>query len=315
MTQSSDSMYPQVATELLFGETEMELASCVRSVETALRSHGSFLLVSDSPDPVATNALASWHAFCALSLSEKMQHHKSVKRYGAQGGWHLMREEPVYMSHMAESERHVEQAKEQFGCGVRCDETLWPDEAFVPGFSTRVQVCASWFDAVARRVLAVFESVLGEKSGFLQYSPGYLTLSMYPGQAQTPESTAGLHEHSDADVFTMLTQPIRGLQIRNNAGDWSSVPVLSGNELLVIPGDWMELFSNGHFRAVRHRVLDVAEQRASIAFFQNVAKMSIRPLGKFVRAERDRYPTVESDIGYAGGQSGVPRWRTQSQDQ
>jgi len=80
---------------------------------------------------------------------------------------------------------------------------------------------------------------------------------------------------------------------------------------VIAPGDWTELFTNGWIPAVRHRVMETAQSRMSLAFFQNVAPMPVGPLARFVGAgEAARYPTVASDIDYVGGESGVPRWQT-----
>lgn len=318
MPDSNIGGYPEISTELLLASDEAALARCAASVEAALTSHGFFVLVSDCAQPVAERALEKWSQFGALPDTTKMLQHRSVQRGEAHGGWLRLRDEPVYMSHMAETERSTEQAKQQFGCSVQLESTLWPEEHVAAGFSTQVRACAVWFDKVSRGVLGAFERVLGEKRGFLPYSPGYLTLSMYPGQPEAADSfesaEAGLGEHSDADVFTMLTQRVRGLQIKTRTGAWSTVPSLSGNQLLVLPGDWMELWSNGQIPAVRHRVLDVHDDRTSIAFFQNVSKMAIGPLRQFVNEQQPvAYPTVQSDIDYVGGQSGVARWQTHVQ--
>jgi isopenicillin N synthase-like dioxygenase len=72
-----------------------------------------------------------------------------------------------------------------------------------------------------------------------------------------------------------------------------------------------ELLTNGLIPAVRHRVREVESDRESVAFFQNVAPMPVGPLEHFVRDGAPvRYPTVSSAIPYAGGDSGVPRWKT-----
>jgi isopenicillin N synthase-like dioxygenase len=162
-------------------------------------------------------------------------------------------------------------------------------------------------------LLSAFEKVLGQESGFLRYEPGYLALKHYPGRPidEVDERDVGLQEHSDAVVFTMLTQDMESLQIKCRDDTWLTVPADPGEKLLVIAGDWMELFTNGLVPAVRHRVLDTKQSRTSLAFFQNVAPMSVGPLEKFVTDRNPpRYPHVSSDIDYVGGLSGVPRWQT-----
>ena len=229
-----------------------------------------------------------------------------------------MREAPVYMSHMDDQELTASDPKQQFGCGVETSTTVWPEEIDCPGFSFAVKRCVQWMHVISKRLLAGFEKVLGEEPGFLHYEPGYLTFSAYPGKDSdkgSEESAGGfgLHEHSDATVFTVLTQRERALQTKSVDGSWSAVPVLSGDDLLVLPGDWMEIWTNGQVPAVRHRVADTSYERFSLAFFQNVSKMAIGPLPTFINSENpQRFPTIDSDIPYTDGDSGVPRWRTQS---
>ena len=243
-----------------------------------------------------------------------MSYHHSVKRDGARGGWLPMREAPVYMSHMDEQELNAVDYKQQFGCGVDGSATLWPSDAECPGFGVDIRCCVGWIETLAKRLLAGFERVLGVEPDFFRYQPGHLTLSAYPSRlsgGSEIQPSFGLHEHSDASVFTLLTQRERALQIRLIDGSWSTVPALGDDDLLVLPGDWMELWTNGVVPAVRHRVCDTAYERFSLAFFQSVSAMSIGPLDAFISAHNpERYPTVNSDIPYAGGKSGAPRWQT-----
>ena len=144
--------------------------------------------------------------------------HHSVEHGEAKGGWLAMREAPVYMSHMDEHELNAREPKQQFGCSVETDKTIWPSGDACPGFARGVRHCLGWIDRVSRGLLAGFETVLGESPGFLCYEPGYLAFSAYPAQmVEGPgpfPSEFGLHEHSDATVFTLLTQREPALQIK-----------------------------------------------------------------------------------------------------
>jgi len=170
---------------------------------------------------------------------------------------------------------------------------------------------AALLDRVGRALLQGFAGVLGEAPGFLTYEPGYFAFKHYPGKAPGSSDEDGLQEHSDAVVFTVLSQSCESLMIRGRDNQWITAPADPGNALLVIPGDWMELFTNGRIPAVRHRVTETPQARTSLAFFQNVATMEVGPLDRFVSAdEAARYPWVSSDIDYVSGASGVPRWRS-----
>ena len=300
--------------ELISG---VEHETVARSIEAALM-RGGYITLRGNRLSCVRSVLSCWSDFTALPIETRRRYHHTVSVGDASGGWSLMREHPVYTSHMSEAEMESHEPKQEYGFSVRTEASLWPEEQVSPGFAQNAKATAALFDSIARALLCVFERVLGQAAGFLRYEPGYMALKHYPGKpaGEHDKDDAGLQEHSDAVVFTMLTQSTESLQIKCRNGSWLTVPADPGTRLLVIPGDWMELFTNGLIPAVRHRVLDTEKPRTSLAFFQNVATMSVGPLEKFVDdGVRPRYPSVSSDIDYVGGRSGVPRWQTVSMDE
>lgn len=96
-----------------------------------------------------------------------------------------------------------------------------------------------------------------------------LRLLRYPPQGgHVEEETIGCGDHSDYGAFTILAQKdISGLQVQNASGDWVSVPVIEGG-LVVNIGEQMARWTNGLFKATRHRVINVSgQERYSIPFF------------------------------------------------
>ena len=322
MTGESYSQIPGIRSRTLLEPDSASVRKVAEVMGRAFEDPGFFVLGLDADGAVCQAALNGWKQFVALPEAVKQSQQRSVEVDGVRGGFGLMRDAPVYMSHMDEHERTAAVPKQQFGCSADEGATLWPSEDVCPGFSPSVQSCLREVDRAARAVMSAFERVLGRPDGFIRYASGYLTLTTYPGQpgasgpgpedyADEGERSLGLHEHSDAGVFTMLTQSERALQLKTVDGRWSTVPVLGGNEVVVIPGDWMELWTNGAIPAVRHRVIDTPYDRSSISYFQGVARMPIGPLPAFVSADNPaRYPNVNSDIPYTDGEAGVPRWRT-----
>lgn len=290
--------------------TDTTQAGVARDVEAALLDSGHIVLTG-APLRCVGAALSCWSAFAALPLDVRQRYHRSAHAGEARGGWSLMREHPVYTSHMSAAERETLEPKQEYGFSVETGRTLWPDEKVAPGFAASARAAADLLDRTARALLGAFEQVLGEAPGFLRHAPAYMALKHYPARPSGEAGEAGLHEHSDAVVFTMLAQSMESLQIRGRDGEWLTAPADPDGALTVIPGDWMELFTNGRIPAVRHRVLDTRQPRTSLAFFQNLAPMPVGPLDRFVGDDDPaRYPTVASDIDYVGGDSGVPRWRT-----
>lgn len=285
------------------------------AVDTTLCSDGHLTLRGAALAPVGA-ALQRWTAFAELPLSVRERYRRTGQDGPGYGGWMLMRDEPVYSSHMDAVEAETDAPKQEFGSMVDVDATRWPSDDEAPAFAGDVAAMAALLDRVARRLTRALEQVLGEAPGFLRYEPGHFALKHYPGRSDGASARAeGLHEHSDSVIFTMLSQDRPALQIRGRDGAWITAPADPEDTLTVIPGDWIELFTNGDIPAVRHRVLDTEQPRVSLAFFQNVARMPVRPLARFTGADNPaRYPLVMSDIDYIGGESGVPRWRSHVSD-
>ena len=283
----------------------------VQTIGTACRNPGFFVLRLDGTRTLLTSLVEHWRQFCALPDDQKMAYHHASVPAHVSGGWLPMREAPVYMSHMDENERTAADFKQQYGVSVGPKPIRWPNEALCPGFADVGNSVAALLDHTARGLLNVFEKVLGQSDGFLKHAPGYLAVSRYPGSERAEcDSSLGLHEHSDATVFTMIGQSESALEVCSTGG-WVSIPALEPHELAILPGDWLELWTNGDIKAVRHRVRNISRSRMSITFFQSVSGMTIGPLPTFVDAGRPaRYPSVDSDIDYNGGDSGVPRWKT-----
>ncbi len=276
-----------------------------------------YLVLTTREHHSAARAMKAWRDFASLPDAMKSHYRRPTCSGRAAGGWLLLRESPVYMSHMDEHERDTAKPKQQFGCSADESVTRWPDEKDCPGFSKALRACLRELDAVSKDLLSILALVLGQAADFLEYAPGYMALSAYPGESGAGKPGAcGLDAHSDATVFTLLTQRERALQIQDRHSRWQDAPILTAGELRLLPGDWMELWTNGTIGAVRHRVLDTPYPRPSLSHFQSVAPMSVGPLETCVSKDRPaRYPTVPSSIPYVGGASGVPRWQAHAQSE
>lgn len=287
------------------------VAAAAAGVEAPLMTDGHLVLRGPELGSVGA-AFRSWKSFTNLPLTLREQYRRGDEDGPGYGGWMLMRDEPVYISHMDSEEAETDEPKQQFVSTVDVASTRWPSNEEAPGFASDVAAMAALLERVAHRLTEAFEHILGERPGFLRHKPGTFLLKHYPGKPDRASAQAsGLHEHSDSVVFTMLSQDRQSLQIRNRDGAWITTPADPSGALLVIPGDWMELFTNGCIPAVRHRVLDTEQDRVSLVFFQNVDRMPVGPLARFTGADSPaRYPEVMSDIDYIGGESGMPRWRS-----
>ncbi|KAL8168149.1 hypothetical protein V2J09_009648 [Rumex salicifolius] len=96
-----------------------------------------------------------------------------------------------------------------------------------------------------------------------------------------PELTLGMPPHSDYGFLTLLLQDsVKGLQIQHK-GKWVTVEPIP-NSFVVNVGDHLEIFSNGRYKSVLHRVLVNSERtRITVASlhslpFNHVIKPSTR---------------------------------------
>jgi isopenicillin N synthase-like dioxygenase len=134
--------------------------------------------------------------------------------------------------------------------------------------------------ALAATLMDVFAEALGLDDGFfrplIDRHGSAMRMLHYPHQASSPPSgqlRAGAH--TDYGTLTILAQDAApgGLQVRDAAGRWVSVPHEPG-AFVVNLGDLMARWTNDRWRSTLHRVVnppmvDGSNERFSIAFFHN----------------------------------------------
>ncbi|XP_030521910.1 probable 2-oxoglutarate-dependent dioxygenase SLC1 [Rhodamnia argentea] len=112
-----------------------------------------------------------------------------------------------------------------------------------------------------------------------------------------PDLTLGLPPHSDYGFLTLLLQDeVEGLQIQFQE-NWVTVEPIE-NGLVVNLGDHLEIFSNGRYKSVLHRVLVNSERsRISVASLHSLPnECMVRPSPKLIdRANPRRYK--DTDFG------------------
>ncbi|CAA6655568.1 unnamed protein product [Spirodela intermedia] len=104
-----------------------------------------------------------------------------------------------------------------------------------------------------------------------------------------PNRTLGMPPHSDFGFLTLLHQDgVRGLQIQHQ-GHWLTVEPLAG-ALVVNVGDHLEIFSNGRYRSVLHRVLvNPSVVRMSVASIHSFpAGAVVRPAPQVINEANPR---------------------------
>ncbi|XP_057475557.1 probable 2-oxoglutarate-dependent dioxygenase SLC1 [Actinidia eriantha] len=118
----------------------------------------------------------------------------------------------------------------------------------------------------------------GENSNLKEFEDGsqLMVVNCYPCCPE-PDLTLGMPPHSDYGLLTLLLQDeVKGLQIQHG-GRWVAVEPIP-NSFVVNIGDHLEIFSNGRYKSVLHRVV-VNSSKPRIS----VASLHTRPLDWVVR--------------------------------
>ncbi|TVU31280.1 hypothetical protein EJB05_22961, partial [Eragrostis curvula] len=174
---------------------------------------------------------------------------------------------------------------------------FWPDSpanlrVTLDKYTAAVKNVAECLLAIMAKNLAIQPEAIAEKC-----IDGIQTVRMnyYPPCAQA-DKVIGLSPHSDAGLLTLVLQvnEVQGLQIMRD-GKWVPVSPIQG-ALIVNLGDTFEIFTNGRYMSVEHRVVvDPQKERLSIAVFHNPSMDAmIGPLKEIATCEKDQvYMTVD----------------------
>ncbi|MDR6819950.1 isopenicillin N synthase-like dioxygenase [Neorhizobium sp. 2083] len=88
--------------------------------------------------------------------------------------------------------------------------------------------------------------------------------------------------HIDHTIFTVLAHDQPGLEVLTPEGDWLEIPVIPGS-LFVFHGDYLQRWTNGQFRAVKHRVGEITKNRVSLQYKHKPSnEIVVAPLDPFV---------------------------------
>ncbi|KAG1359604.1 protein DMR6-LIKE OXYGENASE 2 [Cocos nucifera] len=123
-----------------------------------------------------------------------------------------------------------------------------------------------------------------------------MVINFYPACPE-PNLTLGMPAHSDYGFLTLLLQDdVEGLQVQCE-GEWITVEPVP-NSLTVNLGDHFEMFSNGRYRSVLHRVLvNSSKSRMSVASLHSLPpdKM-VSPSPELVN---EKNPRLYKDTNFA----------------
>ncbi|VAI87469.1 unnamed protein product [Triticum turgidum subsp. durum] len=126
-----------------------------------------------------------------------------------------------------------------------------------------------------------------------------MTVNCYPACPQ-PELTLGMPPHSDYGFLTLVLQDdVEGLQVMHG-GEWLTVDPVPGS-FVVNVGDHFEIYSNGRYKSVLHRVgVNSTRPRISVASFHSVgAERVVGPAAELLDQGRGGQPRRYMDTDFA----------------
>lgn len=167
------------------------------------------------------------------------------------------------------------------------EATPLPDEALLAGWHEAVRDYYLAMDRLSRLLMQSVARGLGLAPDTFDaaFVGGISTLRLLHYPVRPPSSLEGAdpqevwvdtaqgrryslaRAHVDSGFMTLLAQDgVGGLQAQHRDGSWIDVPP-EENALAVNFGKALELWTGGHIRATRHRVLGTGSARHSIPFF------------------------------------------------
>lgn len=125
---------------------------------------------------------------------------------------------------------------------------------------------------------------------FFHHHTSSIRLNHYP-PCRSPELALGVGPHKDAGVLTILSQDsVGGLEVRQKSdGQWVKVKPIPDTYIVNL-GDVVQVWSNGEYESVDHRVVvNSHKDRYSIPFFLDPSHHTmVAPLPEFIGGDSGR---------------------------
>lgn len=147
---------------------------------------------------------------------------------------------------------------------------IWP-----PSTKFRREACVVYREIgrlmrdISRGVLAEIVRQCGrsflERSAFDGKCCSIMRLLQYPALSKMAVSKA----HTDYEFLSLVWPTIPGLEVMDPKGRWHRPPVRE-NSVILLPGDMLQLASQGVIESSMHRVRYGDEERRAIIFFQGL---------------------------------------------
>lgn len=261
------SVLPIIDISNLSSPQRVDRIAVATAIDDACQQYGFLYIRGEQFDPLLFQSLfAVAKTYFAQDEASKMRHYigQSVNH----SGYVPIGEEQFSSGHYDLKEAY------DINLDYQADDvsfplvgpTQWPDDA---EFCQQVSRYYQHIKTIGQQIFSAFALALGKDEQYFmahtQRAPSQLRLIHYPYHPDIVDHD-GIGAHTDYECFTLLLPTAPGLQILDKQGQWVDVPLLE-HTLIMNIGDMMEILSNGRYKATKHRVKKVSEERYSFPFF------------------------------------------------
>lgn len=274
-------------------------SAAIDSMRDACLGTGFFFIEhAFSDNSIVGNLLKQMDHFFSLDDQDPRKEAVRVTTTENRNGWTPMFGEPAYQPGTI---AHLE----SFDCGRpgRRSANVWPDLA---NFRQDVRRCWHALSDIGDVVLESLALAAGVEPGRFRDPCNSRELSTmrllhYPANnVPVEQKNVGIAAHTDFECITLLLQTAPGLELRDTAGNWIDAQSGAG-QIVVLPGDMLECWTNGYFQAAGHRVRNSAQQRFSIVMFFAVNDdEQIGPFAEFVSADNPANYAITNQRDHLG---------------
>ncbi len=272
----------------------------VQKIKAACFNPGFFCLNNLPKNQKKLLNTAKSHMDDFFSLEDSNPIKQEINTTGSENsyGWMPMFQEPAYK---AGTLAHVESF--DFGRKSKKVESpnhnnnRWPK---IVNFKKNIRSTWDEYTNLGRLSLNAINDGLGLPEKFLTKNCASQDLSTmrllnYPpvDVSLINEDNVGISAHTDFECITLISQTAPGLEVMGSDNKWHKASN-DDKQIMVIFGKMLEIWTNGHIKATKHRVQNREWQRYSIVmFFSANDNLIIEPLDQFVKDGNKKYPAIK----------------------
>jgi len=272
----------------------------VQKIKAACFNPGFFCLNNLPKNQKKLLNTAKSHMDDFFSLEDSNPIKQEINTTGSENsyGWMPMFQEPAYK---AGTLAHVESF--DFGRKSKKVESpnhnnnRWPK---IVNFKKDIRSTWDEYTNLGRLSLNAINDGLGLPEKFLTKNCASQDLSTmrllnYPpvDVSLINEDNVGISAHTDFECITLISQTAPGLEVMGSDNKWHKASN-DDKQIMVIFGKMLEIWTNGHIKATKHRVQNREWQRYSIVmFFSANDNLIIEPLDQFVKDGNKKYPAIK----------------------